>query len=239
MEPIDAWLASAQAHREGTGRPLVTLTYAQSLDGSITFRRGQPLALSGPESQALTHRLRARHDAILVGIGTLLADDPRLTVRLAEGPDPQPVVLDSHLRFPLQAALLSGGRKAPWIATLDGADSDRGALLQAAGARLLHLPGEGGRISLPALLRCLGQMEVNSLMVEGGARVITSFLSKGLADLVIITISPSFVGGLHAVEAGALGGAGERPVFPRLQDTGSTRLGDDLIVWGRLSSPQP
>ena len=87
-------------------RPSVTLTYAQSLDGSITTQRGKPTAISGKESLLLTHQLRATHDAILVGIGTILADNPRLNVRLAVGPHPQPVILDSQLRFPLDAKLL-------------------------------------------------------------------------------------------------------------------------------------
>ena len=92
MVPIDSWLADAHNFRQVHGRPLVTLSYAQSLDGCISLRPGIPTALSGPEAMRLTHRLRAAHDAILVGIGTILADDPRLTVRLVEGRNPQPVV---------------------------------------------------------------------------------------------------------------------------------------------------
>ncbi len=102
-------------------RPYVTLSYAQSLDGSITARRGEPLAISGPESLEMTHRLRAEHDAILVGIGTLLADDPRLSVRLVAGADPQPIIVDSRLRFPLNARILLDGR-SPWIATTEEAE---------------------------------------------------------------------------------------------------------------------
>ena len=82
------------------GSPIVTLAYAQTLNGMIAKKRGEPLVLSCEESMVMTHQLRAEHDVILVGIGTVLADDPRLTVRLVEGEDPQPVVLDSHLRCP-------------------------------------------------------------------------------------------------------------------------------------------
>ena len=92
MVPIERLLARAEEHRRKIGRPLVTLAYAQSLDGSLSAGRGHPLNLSGSEAQEITHRLRAAHDAILVGIGTVLADDPRLTVRLVKGPQPQPVV---------------------------------------------------------------------------------------------------------------------------------------------------
>ena len=225
MESISDWLAAAGVR----GRTRVTLSYAQSLDGSITARRGQPLPLSGPESLTLTHRLRAMHDGILVGIGTLLSDDPSLTVRLVEGQDPQPVVLDSRLRFPTGARLLSTGGPPPWIAALEGADPQKHAALQAAGARLLFLPpGEDGRLSLPALLACLYGLGVSSLMVEGGARVITSFLAARMVDQVVITLAPLFVGGLPAVDAILP----SLPNFPRLQNIEYQRLGDDLIVYG-------
>ena len=103
MEQIEVLLRGASDYHQSVGRPFVTLSYAQSLDGCIAAKRGQPLALSGPQSLTLTHQLRSAHDAIMVGIGTLLADNPRLTVRLVEGRDPQPVVLDSRLRFPSEA----------------------------------------------------------------------------------------------------------------------------------------
>ncbi len=182
-------------------RPLITLSYAQSIDGSITAVPGQPLALSGPEAMKLTHELRASHDAILVGVGTVLADNPRLTARLASGPNPQPVVLDSRLRFPLNAALLSHPRP-PIIAAACHADAQLQATLEAAGAKVIRFPaGDGGYVHLPALLEWLLQNGIKSLMVEGGSAVITSFLSARLVDRVIITIAPRFVGGLHAVTA--------------------------------------
>ncbi len=183
-------------------RPLITLSYAQSMDGSIAAAPGQPLALSGPEAMKLTHELRAAHDAILVGIGTVLADNPRLTARsgLAPGSQPQPVVLDSRLRFPLNAALLNHS-KPPIIATTPHADSQLQAALESAGATVVRFPGSGGHVLLPALLEWLAQSGIKSLMVEGGSAVITSFLSEGLVDRIIVTIAPRFVGGLRAVNA--------------------------------------
>jgi riboflavin-specific deaminase-like protein len=100
LEQVCEVLQSAAAHRQCLGRPFVTLSYAQSLDGSIADRPGRPLALSGEASMALTHSLRASHEAILVGIGTVLADNPSLNVRLVAGKNPQPIVVDSRLRFP-------------------------------------------------------------------------------------------------------------------------------------------
>src|SRR5205823_12555295 len=115
---------AAEQHRHSS-RPFVTLSYAQSVDGSIAARPGQPLALSGALSMTLTHQLRAAHDAILVGIGTVLADNPRLSVRLVEGKDPQPIVADSRLRLPLSANLLYQHPLSPWIASGDQADVGR------------------------------------------------------------------------------------------------------------------
>jgi 3,4-dihydroxy 2-butanone 4-phosphate synthase/GTP cyclohydrolase II len=242
MPLVEQLLAGAKAHRSACRRPLVTLSYAQSLDGSLAAQRGRPLALSGPEAAALTHRLRAAHDAILVGIGTVLADDPRLTVRLASGKNPQPVVLDSHLRLPLGSNLLhrQPGEMLPWVAGLQSPSTGRQAQLEAAGARVLCFsPGEDGRVPLPALLERLAEIGVNSLMVEGGAQVITSFLAQGLADQAVLMIAPLFVGGLHAVESSLAPGnpaQPDRPAFPALTGGGFEQCGADLVLWGKIQS---
>jgi riboflavin-specific deaminase-like protein len=235
MAAFEHWLAQAQAHCQAHGRPLVSLCYAQSLDGSLAARRGQSLALSGPEANQLTHRLRTAHDAILVGVGTVIADNPRLTVRLAEGHHPQPVILDSKLRTPLDAYLVQEHPHNTWIATTEDANPQKRTALADYGVQLIDLPAEEtGRIPLPMLLQCLGEMGINSLMVEGGARVITSFLSQRLADQVVLTIAPVYVGGLNAVEPTS-GNLGRIPTGGyRLHEIGHTRLGDDLIVWGKL-----
>ncbi|GAB4469249.1 MAG: hypothetical protein Kow00124_04310 [Anaerolineae bacterium] len=229
---LDHLTAGAGPHHRRTGRPLVTLTYAQSLDGSIARRRGEPLALSGPESLRMTHRLRATHDAILVGIGTVLADNPSLTVRHVPGPSPQPVILDSHLRFPLSAKMM-GNPRPPWIATTPAASQERADALRRAGARVLPLPARGdGRVDLNALLQQLGRDGIKSLMVEGGAGVIASFLASGLADLCVLTLAPVFVGGLHA--AADLGIGPMMADLPRLTDVQTCMLEADVIVWGRF-----
>ena len=105
LDELQHCLAQGAAFRRHKGRPFVTVSYAQSIDGSIASRTRQPIRLSGQLSMVLTHRLRARFDAILVGIGTVLTDNPHLTVRCAEGRNPQPVVLDTHLRIPIQSNL--------------------------------------------------------------------------------------------------------------------------------------
>lgn len=233
MVPIASWLAEAEAHRRKYGRPLVTLSYAQSLDGSISTRRGEPLAISGPASLALTHRLRAAHQALLVGIGTVLADNPRLNVRLAEGESPRPVILDSHLRCPLEARLFQSGRQAPILAAAPPVSPAQRSRLQAAGAEIWEIPRDSsGRLSLAALLTTLGQAGISSLMVEGGARVITSFLQAHLVDQVILTVAPLFIGGLNAVEETLL------PTPLRLEDVGITRMDEDIILWGKICAEE-
>jgi GTP cyclohydrolase II len=228
LDQVVEILRSAPDHRRRTGRPFVTLSYAQSLDGSIADRPGHPLALSGSQAMVLTHSLRAAHEAILVGIGTVLADNPRLNVRLVAGPDPQPIVVDSRLRFPHYANILKN-RRSPWIAANEGIiDPERQEALEAAGARILRLPGINGWLDLAALLKNLGSMEINSLMVEGGAQIITSFLTTRLVDQVVLTIAPLLVGGLRVVDH--LGQPRRR--LPRLINLSYQQLGDDLVLRG-------
>lgn len=210
-------------------RPFVTLSYAQSVDGSITAQPGQPTAISGSQSLILTHQLRRDHDAILVGIGTVLADDPRLTVRLVDGRNPQPIILDSRLRFPLAARLLQNDQP-PWIATTHQADPARIAALEQAGATILKLPaGADGRIHLPSLLQTLAEKGIRRLMVEGGAAVITSFLAERLVDRVVLTLAPKLVGGLHAVNGLAQQANGHG--LPRLHNPSYQWHGEDVVLF--------
>ncbi len=221
-----------QANPVPNGRPFVTLSYAQSVDGSITRQRGQPLALSGQESMTLTHQLRASHDAILVGIGTVLADNPRLTVRLVAGPDPLPIIVDSQLRLPLTAKLLTQHPRKPVVATTETADPHKEKALLAAGATVVRLSATAnGQVSLPALLACLPQHNIHRLMVEGGAGIITSFLAAQLVDRLVITVAPLLVGGLNAV--GNLNGHG----LPQLQNPQTEWLGKDMILSGDVHWP--
>lgn len=229
-EDAPLFTARSAAHRQQTGRPYVTLTYAQSLDGAIAARPGHPLALSCRESQTMTHGLRAAHDAILVGIGTVLADDPSLTVRLVEGHNPQPIILDSRLRFPPYAKLLQHATHVPWIITSTEASWDRQTTLENLGARVHRLPtGGNGGIDLVSLLAMLGEGGLDSLMVEGGAQIITSFLSYRLVDQLIVTIAPVLVGGVRVLDVHHL----PRPNgLPRLKNVLYQRIGVDLVVRG-------
>ena len=208
-------------------RPLVTLSFAQSLDGSIATWNRKQIVLSSRESMVLTHRIRAISDAIVIGINTLLTDDPQLTVRHVEGPNPQPVVLDSNLRIPSTARLLSRRDKRCWLACIDSNSPQNRRRLEDLGAELLFCGADQtGRVNLPELLALLGQKGVKSIMVEGGSQVITSFIESRLVDKLIITIAPRLVGGLSVLDRPALENS-----FLQLDSISYQPCGPDLILW--------
>jgi len=216
-----------------SGRPEVTLTYAQSMDGSIAFEPDKQLTISCPEAMTLTHGLRTIHDAIIVGIGTVISDDPQLTARHFSGPNPQPVIIDSQLRIPLEAKLLSNPPVLPIIATTEDAPAEKRATLEAAGSRIIMLPSNHRkRVDLSNLLSALAEMNIQRVMVEGGARIITSFLTEQLVDNMILTIAPHLLGGLRGVRNLNLPTPIERPHLENLQHR---QVGKDLIVWGKLN----
>ncbi len=227
FSPLQEWFKENAPFYGRDGYPLVTLTYAQSIDGSITHRRGAPLALSGPETKKMTHWLRSQHKAILVGVNTVLSDDPRLTVTEIEGESPQPVILDSHLRTPLKARIFLHPKPPILACQPHSAESEKAFALQSAGAIILPVIGDETQIHLPTLLSKLWQRGLDSLMVEGGARVITAFLEHNLADLFILTIAPCFIGGLNALARSLVH-------KPRLKQSGVMKLGEDIVLWGKF-----
>jgi GTP cyclohydrolase II len=211
-------------------RPAVTISYAQSIDGSIANPDGTPVKISGNQSMTMTHRLRASHDAILIGIGTALADDPQLTVRLVQGSNPQPVIIDSHLRSSPNARIFSVGQGQPWIVTTSDHDAEARHALEAAGAQIWEVPMDpDGRVSLESTLDLLGSRGISSLMVEGGSRIIQSFLNQRLVDQLVVTVSPRLIGGMRVLNEIAE----ESASFPRLSQVHYQRLGDDVVLWGR------
>jgi len=206
-------------------RPLVTLAYAQSLDGAITVERGQSSDISGKQSLWLTHQLRAMHAGIMVGVGTLLADNPQLNVRYAAGANPRPVVLDSQLRTPVDARLLTDTRH-PLLFCDRKVDLQRLELHKRAGFTVLSLGARQGRLDLGEVLEKLVEVGVTSLMVEGGGEVLQSFLTSGLWDLAVITIAPQWMGGYRVVS--------ERLAKPvRLNDPQVELIGEDIVIAGK------
>jgi len=222
----------ATEYFSSNGTPFVTLTYAQSLDGSIASEDGHPLAISGADSIRFTHHLRAAHDAILVGIGTILSDDPRLNVRHTEGPHPQPIILDTQLRFPLKARIFECDGPSPLIATNETAPDDRKEALEEKGATVIRLSCNREGICLNSLLDALADRGIASVMVEGGTKIITSFLRQRLVNHLILTVAPTFIGGKSVLQS-LQSHAGEEEVqYPRLTNIQYQWLGDDLILEG-------
>jgi riboflavin-specific deaminase-like protein len=231
---VEAWLDRlplvSQAFLERHHRPLVTISYAQSVDGSIATRNREPLQLSSHPAMVLTHRIRAACDAIVIGINTLLADNPLLTVRLIEGTSPQPIVLDSHLRTPLHARLLERTDRHCWLACTDTHEPQRLGALQSRGAQVIHCrPDRHGMVDLPDLIEQLGQRGIRSIMVEGGGRVITSFIEARLVDQLIITIAPRLVGGLPVLDRPAAGNGSLLCFDPVAYQA----CGPDMILWAQ------
>lgn len=219
-----------------TGLPEVTLKLATSLDGRIATATGESRWISGPASRARVHRWRADADAVVVGLGTALADDPRLTARDVEGPVRQParVVFDSAARLPPDAALVADVATAPVI-VLAAADApaERVDALRARGVEVDLLPGDA-RARVGEGLRALGARGVQSAFVEGGAVLAGALVEAGAVDRVAWFLAPMLIGGEGAPSA--LAGEGVRALAdaPRLADVAVERVGEDVLVTGRL-----
>jgi diaminohydroxyphosphoribosylaminopyrimidine deaminase/5-amino-6-(5-phosphoribosylamino)uracil reductase len=179
-----------------SGLPYVTVKWAQTLDGNIATAQGRSRWISSPPSLKLAHRLRATHDAILVGVNTVIKDNPELTTRLVRGRNPVRVILDSKLRIPLESKVLSNQSAAKTLlAAATAAPEKNLAALKKMDIEVLTVPPESSsRVDPKALLKTLARRQISSLLVEGGAEVITSFLRLGLADKIICIIAPRLMG---------------------------------------------
>jgi diaminohydroxyphosphoribosylaminopyrimidine deaminase / 5-amino-6-(5-phosphoribosylamino)uracil reductase len=218
-------------------RPNVTVSYAQTLDGRLATLGGSSRWISGSESLRFAHTLRSEHDALMVGAGTACKDDPRLTVRHVPGKDPLRVVVDGALRIPLTAAVLANGAaRGTVLAVTDRAPEAQREEAASLGATVLRLPArEGGRVDLGALLAELYAIGVRSVMVEGGAALITSLLRDRLVDRLAVCIAPKVLGsGIEAV-----GDLGVRELADSLTltETSVVRYGVDLVLDARVQYP--
>ncbi len=204
------------------GRPLIVLKTATTLDGRIATKRGDSRWITGEESRARVHALRASHDAVMVGVGTVRADDPRLDCRLPGLADRSPVrvVADSRLRLPLTSRLVKTAREHPtWVVTLAGAAPKRRQRYRDAGVELIDVAaGEDGALDLDAAVRALGARGLTRVLVEGGARLATGLLRRGLVDRLIWFRAPRLMGadGLPTALDLGVGGLAETPGFRRV-----------------------
>ncbi|KAL5116397.1 2,5-diamino-6-(ribosylamino)-4(3H)-pyrimidinone 5'-phosphate reductase [Pleosporales sp. CAS-2024a] len=249
---IDPYLPHFQPTTSSSTKPFVTLTFATSLDSSLSLAPGLQTALSGPQSKAMTHYLRSHHDAILIGCGTAIADNPSLNCRIAgvggyggQGLErqPRPVVVDPRGRWDVSGAskvvkLAREGRgRGVWVVCWKGsAHEERRALLESAGGKVLEIEGNE-KMAWTSILERLGREGVRSVMIEGGGAVINELLAKAnieLVDLVVVTVAPVWLGkGGVQVCPDAREEGGRKVPVNRLKDVKWVPLGEDVVLCGR------
>jgi diaminohydroxyphosphoribosylaminopyrimidine deaminase / 5-amino-6-(5-phosphoribosylamino)uracil reductase len=237
---VDVGLGATEATHDHAGhirrirdrRPHVILKLAVSSDDKIAAAGGKTVAITGEASKTRVHLLRAQSDAILVGIGTVLADDPLLTCRLPgmEARSPVRVVLDRALRIPGSSRILQSARQTPlWLMTSETSEAAAAARLGAAGAQVIRVRATANSLDLPSVLHALSERGITRLMVEGGARVASSFVAAGLVDEIWLLRGPAIVGadGVSALDAMPLSAITRSPAF---KVRASETLGNDYLT---------
>ncbi len=214
------------------GRPLLTLKLATTLDGRIATKGGESQWITGAGARRLGHALRARHDAVLVGVGTVQADDPALTCRIPsyrKGPNLR-IVFDSHLRTPLMANVVATAREHPtWIVHRHGADRARQAALTGAGVRLFPVAGASHGVDLAGTLAALGSAGLTRVLVEGGAQIAGALFRAGVVDQVAWFHAPSVIGGDGWPAAAAFGVQGMDDIA-RFRPVSVAPVGNDVLT---------
>ena len=218
-----------------TGVPFITVKFAQTLDGRIATWTGQSRWISSEKSLKFAHKLRSSHDAVLIGVNTLIRDDPELTVRLIRGKNPLRIIVDSSLRIPLTAHVLKNqDRAGTLIATTARGDSEKRKRLSEMGVETMVIDEDNThRVDLKKLLVALGKRNISSVLVEGGATIITSMLRENLPDRVVIVVAPRILGkGIEAV-----GDLGIHHIEKSLRFSHRkiVKKDSDLIIDGRIA----
>lgn len=219
-----------------TGLPFVTLKFAQSIDGRIATATGESQWITGPAARRFAHKLRREHDAVMVGIGTVLSDDPQLTVRLAKGRNPLRIIVDGNLRTPLTARVLADGAASnTLIVTGESADVRRATKIERLGSEVLRLPRSlrtHSGVNLARLFEELGRRGIASVLVEGGKRITTSLLKARAVDRLVAIIAPKIIGqGTEAIGDLGIARLDDAISFASLK---TSRLGPDIVFDGRL-----
>lgn len=223
-----------------TGMPFVILKGAASLDGKIATCAGESKWITGAEARERVHRLRDEVDAVLVGIGTVLKDDPQLTTRLPSGgKDPVRIILDTRARLPLGSRVIHPSSEAKTLlVTSASSPRERVEELRSHGVEVWSMEEEGGKIPLRPLLKRLGGQQIMSLMIEGGSEINASALEEGIVDKVVLFLAPRLIGGSSAPSL--VGGKG----IPDLEESWSLKnisleqVGDDIMIVGYLRPPE-
>ncbi len=217
--------------RTASGRPLVTLKLATTLDGKIAMASGESRWITGEAARRRAHLLRAAHDAVMIGVGTAAADDPELTCRLPGMADRHParIVVDPGLRLPLTARLVAdASRNRTWIVTRTGGDTARHDGFRTAGVELIELPGTDEGLDLAAVLRVLGKRGLTRLLVEGGAGLAAGLLRRDLVDRLAWFHAPAAIGG-DGIGAVAALGVQKLSEIPRFERLTVEPVGEDVL----------
>jgi len=229
-------LTAGYRSRVERGRPLITLKLATTLDGRIAAASGDARWVTGPAARRLAHALRDISDAVLVGAGTVRADDPQLTCRLPGGHDPLRIVLAGRkLRLPARARVLARGGPPTWLIAPRGAPAARVAALRRRGVEVLLLPGRRGRVPFAALARLLGTRGLTSLLIEGGGTVAAEALAARVVDRLVLFVAPALLGGDAVAAVAPLALRRVRDAV-QITDLAVARLGPDLVLEGRIAS---
>ena len=240
MQPQAQRLVAPWSKFVTAGIPYVSLKLALSLDGRIATRTGASKWVTGPEARARVHVIRAQHDAIAIGIGTALADDPRLTVRDAPGKSPLRVVFDTKLRLPAHSRLVTTASEVPtWVICSEDAPSSNEEALVVRGVEVLRAPSSAeGRIDAVAALKLLASRGVVTLLVEGGAELAGSMLAGRLADELHAFIAPLLLGPRGRPGAVDWAGPATPAEAPKIADPEWEVCGTDAHVFGRIVYPE-
>ncbi|WCK56619.1 bifunctional diaminohydroxyphosphoribosylaminopyrimidine deaminase/5-amino-6-(5-phosphoribosylamino)uracil reductase RibD [Aneurinibacillus sp. Ricciae_BoGa-3] len=215
-----------------TKRPFVTVKTASTLDGKVATVTGNSRWITGETSREDVHQLRHENDAILVGVNTVLTDDPQLTTRLPlGGRNPIRIVVDSTLRTPIYARVVTDAQAPTWIITTEQADKDKCRRLQERGIRIFTA-GNGSSVDIDQALKVLGEHEITSLLVEGGSQVNSSFLHAHAIDKLVAYIAPKIVGGQAAPTPFGGFGIEEMASAISLRDVQMQQVGDDFKITG-------
>jgi len=216
--------------------PFVILKVASTLDGKIATRNGISKWITGEVSRRFVHRLRDQVDGVLVGIGTILKDDPMLTTRIEGGHDPYRIVLDSRLRIPERARIFDGSPSRVIIATTKKGSKEKMERLKKRGGQILVFDSEEGKVNLKACLKGLGNMGIMTLLVEGGSRVNGSFLDERAVDKFYFFLSPKWIGDPEA--PGIFGGNGVRDLEKMIKTRGVRvrKMGEDFLLEGYVQT---
>ena len=211
--------------------PFVTMKFACTLDGKIATVAGESQWISSEASRRFTHHLRDINDAILVGVGTVLADNPSLTTRLVEGKNPVRVIVDSNARTPLESKVVADNSAHTIVAVTANAPADKVSALKARGVEVITA-GNSERVDLEELMHALAEREITSVLVEGGGTIHFSLLRAQLVDKVFAFIAPKIIGGSCALTAVEGAGFAKLSEAVELNDITATKLGEDILISG-------